>query len=116
MEDMNRGIIGFNCSGLSNILLKQNGILHIVLRIKSGRRYKPNTLNEFNRNLRNVDCESLSVLKMEIHFLQNGILKHPKIQHKKVNPAMHFVWLKMTLLGWTLKLQKRSILFMHHEN
>ena len=108
MEDMNRGIIGFNCSGLSNILLKQNGILHIVLRIKSGMIYKPNTLNEF--------CESLSVFKMEIHFLQNGILKHPKIQNKKVNPAMHFVWLKMTLLGWTLKLQKRSILFMHHES
>ena len=104
MEDMNRGIIGFNCSGLSNILLKQNGILHIVLRIKLGRRYKP------------VDCESLSVFKMEIHFLQNGILKHPKIQNENVNPAMHFVWLKMTLLGWTLKLQKRSILFMHHEN
>ena len=90
MEDMNRGIIGFNCSGLSNILLKQNGILNIVLRI--------------------------SAFKIEIHFLQNGILKHPKIQNKKVNPAMHFVWLKMTLLGWTLKLQKRSILFMHHEN
>ena len=63
-----------------------------------------------------VDCESLLLFKMEIHFLPNGILKHPKIQNKKVNPAMHFVWLKMTLLGWTLKLQKRSILFMHHEN
>ena len=95
MEDMNRGIIGFNCSGLSNILLKQNGILNIVFI---------------------VDCESLSAFKIEIHFLQNGILKHPKIQNKKVNPAMHFVWLKMTLLGWTLKLQKRSILFMHHES
>ena len=90
MEDMNRGIIGFNCSGLSNILLKQNGILNIVLRI--------------------------SAFKIEIHFLQNGILKHPKIQNKYVDPAMHFVWLKMTLLGWTLKLQKRSILFMHHES
>ena len=103
MEDMNRGIIGFNCSGLSNILLKQNGILNIVLRMK---------LAFYDI----VDCKSLSAFKIEIHFLQNGILKHPKIQNKKVNPAMHFVWLKMTLLGWTLKLQKRSILFMHHES
>ena len=102
MEDMNRGIIGFNCSGLSNILLKQ----------KWHSKYCIEKLAFYYI----VDCKSLSAFKIEIHFLQNGILKHPKIQNKKINPAMHFVWLKMTLLGWTLKLQKRSILFMHHES
>ena len=55
---MNRGIIGFNCSGLLNIILQQSGILHIVLRI--------------------------STFKIEIHFLRNGILKHPEIQNEKL--------------------------------